>query len=161
VMAAQCSSRLRYLALDMTDCLPTGLLAIAKHCRFLEELHLCNCGGRVAYALVALISSLPLLRELILYDYVKITDEMLIAIATHLPNLTTLGLSCYKAGYTEVGAQALVASLTQLKRFSMRPCDNSVLTPALRRRWQEVSPGLKIFGDDCLASTRYFGDMCW
>jgi hypothetical protein len=66
VVAAQCGSRLRYLALDMTDCQPTGLLAIAKHCRLLEELHLCNCGGPVAYALVALISSLPLLRELIM-----------------------------------------------------------------------------------------------
>jgi hypothetical protein len=160
-VAAQCGSRLRYLALDMTDCQPTGLLAIAKHCRALEELHLRNCGGRVAYALVTLISSLPLLRELILVDYNRITDDVLVSIATHLPNLTTLGLSSYKAGYTEVGAQALVTSLTQLQRFSIRPYDISVFTPALRKRWQEASPGLKIFDGDCLASTRYFEDMCW
>jgi hypothetical protein len=160
VVAALCGSRLRYLALDMTDCQPTGLLAIAKHCRTLEELHLCNCGGRVGYALVTLISSLPLLRELILNDYVKITDEMLIAIATHLPELTTLGLSSCKPGYTEAGALALVTSLTQLKRFCISGYETSVFTPALSERWQEASPGLKFF-DNCLASTSYFDDMCW
>jgi hypothetical protein len=86
VVAAQCGSRLRYLALDITDCQPTGLLAIAKHCRTLTELHLCNCGGRVAYALVTLISSLPLLSERILNDYNRITDDVLVSIATHQTN---------------------------------------------------------------------------
>jgi hypothetical protein len=85
---------------------------------------------------------------------------VLVSIATHLPNLTTLGLSSYKASYTEVGAQALVTSLTQLKRFSIRPYDLSVFTPELRKRWQDASAGLEV-EDNWLASTRYFEHILW
>jgi hypothetical protein len=158
-VASHCGPRLRYLTLSMTHCAPDGLIAIAKHCRQLEELQLCNCGSLPAGPLVQLLSSLPRLRELLLGGLRVITDEVLVAIATHLPNLQHLSLLVCGGGYTKVGAQALATSLTRLQRFCLRPGGIAVFTPALRRRWQETSPGLVIYQD--AAPTRYFERLCW
>jgi hypothetical protein len=136
------------------------LKSLAKHSRHLEELQLRNCLFYADESLVRLVSSLPRLRELLFVDSTVVTDAVLIAIATHLPNLATLGLSGSYRTYTEAGAQALVNSLTQLRRFCIRTCDLCVFTPALRNRWQEVSPGLEI-SDDYSLSTRHFEHMRW
>jgi hypothetical protein len=93
-------------------------------------------------------------------DSCVVTDAVLAAIATHLPNLATLGLSGSYDSYTEAGAHAVVNSLTQLRRFCIRTCDLCLFTPALRNKWQEVSPGLEI-SDDYSLSTRHFEHMCW
>jgi hypothetical protein len=157
-VALHCGARLRYLALDMEYCEPDGLTAIAQHCSLLEELQLYNGGILTRKPIIQLVSSLPRLRELLLNTFSGISDEVLIAIAAHLPHLQHLGLSGYQryeCGYTEAGAQALVTSLTQLQRFCIRPSDISAFTPAMRKRWQKASPGLQIYYR-YQASTRYF-----
>jgi hypothetical protein len=142
-VAKHCGSRLRYLSLDMNRCAKNGLVVIAGHCQNLEELQLHHCGFQLGKLLVRLVSSLPRLKELLLMNSSAITDEVLVAIAAHLPNLQHLGICCCGYEYTEAGAQALVTSLTQLQRFNIRSCDTSAFTPALRKRWQEASPGLQ------------------
>jgi hypothetical protein len=159
-VATHCGLRLRYLTLDMKHRDGDGLVAIAEHCRQLEELQLRYCKLVPNAALVQLVSSLPHLRELLLQSLRVVTDEVLIAVAAHLPKLTTLGMSGIKSGYTEGGAQAVVASLTQLRRFCIRTLDPSVFTPTLVKRWQETSPGLEV-SDDYLVSTQYFERMRW
>jgi hypothetical protein len=127
-------------------------------------MQLCSCtfentGG----PLVPLASSLPHLKELLFVDF-WITDEVLISIATHFPHLKVLRLirSCDRF-CTEIGAQAVVTSLTRLQRFCII-CSVQAITPCLRRplrkRWQEMTPGLKISDND-LVSTRYFERMRW
>jgi hypothetical protein len=155
-----CRSRLRYLTLNMKYSDSNGLNIISEQCRMLEELQLRNFGFRGGGLLVRLVSSLFRLRELVLMDCCVITDEVLIAIATHLPNLAALGLSGCE-GYTEAGAQALT-SLTQLQRFCFCASDNSVIafTLTLLKRWQEASPGLKFY-NDYHATTRHFEPMRW
>jgi hypothetical protein len=154
-VATHCGSRLRYLTLDTAQCEPAVLTSLAGNCRLLEELKLCNCGSLASDSLVGLVSSLPRLRELVLENtFYSVTDEVLIAIATHLPKLDTLGLYCCGNGYTEIGALALVTSLTQLRRFCIDTSDIVVFTSTLRKRWQEVSPGLQIY--DNAVQTRYF-----
>jgi EIN3-binding F-box protein len=132
-----------------------GLIATARNCQLLEELQLCNCRLLPASTIVEMVSSLPHLRELLLVDSWAVSDEVLIAIATHLPKLQHLGLVGCSGGYTEVGALALVTSLTQLQRFCIYANDTTVFTSALRKRWQEVSPGLSIYDTDAV-STQYF-----
>jgi hypothetical protein len=158
-VATHCGSRLRYLTLDMKHRDGDGLVAIAD-CRLLEELQLRYCKQVPDSALVQLVSSLPHLRELLLQSLRVVTDEVLIAVAAHLPKLSTLGMSGIKSGYTEGGAQAVVTSLRQLRRFCIRTLDPSVFTPTLVKRWQETSPGLEI-SDDYLVSTQYFERMRW
>jgi hypothetical protein len=158
-VAVHCRS-LQYLSLDMYHCAADGLKSLAEHSWHLEELQLRNCLFRAEESLVRLVSSLPRLRELLFVDSTVVTDAVLTAIATHLPNLATLGLSGSYHTYTEAGAHAVVNSLTQLRRFCIRTCDLSVFTPALRNRWQEVSPGLEIC-DDFSLSTRHFEHMRW
>jgi hypothetical protein len=159
-VATHCGPRLRYLTVDMKHRDGDGLVAIAEHCGLLEELQLRYCKQVPNTALVQLVSSLPRLRELLLQSLRVVTDEVLVAVAAHLPKLTTLGMSGIKSGYTEAGAQAVVTSLTQLRRFCIRTLDPSVFTPVLCKRWQEVSPGLEV-SDDYLVSTQYFEHLRW
>jgi hypothetical protein len=106
------------------------------------------------------VSSLSHLRELLLLDSSGITDEALIAIATHLPKLHQLCLFNCGRGYTKAGALALITSLTQLQRFCTETRETSVFTPALLKRWQEASPGLQL-NDNYYVSTRYLARMRW
>jgi hypothetical protein len=160
-VAMHCGPRLRYLALDMKNYYPTGLTAIAEHCQLLEELQLDSCDLRNGGALIQQISSsLRYLRELLIGGSTVVTDEVLIAIAAHLPKLQHLGLQMDRGGYTEAGALALVTSLTQLQQFSIDTYYTSVFTPALRQRWQEASPGLKIH-QGYVSTTRYFKGLRW
>jgi hypothetical protein len=85
---------------------------------------------------------------------------VLIAIATHLPNLQHLGLLGSDGRYTEVGVLALINSLTLLQQFSTHPYNTTAFLPALRERWQEISPGLRIYGH-YVVSTRYFELIRW
>jgi hypothetical protein len=159
-LGMHCGSRLRYLSLDMSSCAAVGLVAIADHCLNLEELHLSNCKFLTDDPLLRLVSSLPRLRELLLVDSSPVSDNVLTATATYLPNLQHLSLRGCGGSYTEVGALALITSLTQLQRFCIGKSDTSVFTPALRRRWQEVSLGLKFY-TAYLISSRHFERMRW
>jgi hypothetical protein len=157
-VVAHRGSSLRYLAVAMTGFDPVGLVSIAEHCRLLEELQLCNCRSieDEGDPLVRLVSSLPHLRELQLVNSRAVSDEVLIAIATHLPNLQHLGLSGCD-GYTTAGALALMTSLTHLQRFCYATDRFGVFTPPLLALWQEMAPGLKIY--DHALSTHYFERM--
>jgi hypothetical protein len=151
---------LRYLTLDMFHCAADGLGVIADRCRLLEEMQLSNCRFLADGSVIQLVSSLPRLRELLLVDSCAVTDDVLVAIATHLPKLATLSLHSCGGRYTEVGAVALATSLTQLQRFYISANDTSVFTPALREHWQDEAPGLLIC-DDGVVSTRYFESLSW
>jgi hypothetical protein len=157
--AVQWGPRLRYLTIDLCYCEQDCLAVVAEHCRLLEELQLYYCGHLTGESdsLLRLVSSLPHLRELLLECGV-VTDEVLIAIASHLPRLTTLGLGGCAGHYTEAGALAVVTSLKHLQWFGIGTDDLSVFTPALLKRWQAASPGLKIFSG-CIPSTRYFAQL--
>jgi hypothetical protein len=159
-VAMHSGSTLRYLSLTIGQYEPAGLNLVADHCRLLEELQLQYCRFPTDDPFVRLVSSLLCLREFLLVECCNITDKVLIAIATHLPNLTNLGL--YRCGndYTETGALALVTALTKLRRFCLDTCDTTVFTPALRKRWQEASPGLH-FSEVAQVPTRYFQRMSW
>jgi hypothetical protein len=157
VVALHCGSRLRFLALR-TYCDPAGVKSVTEHCRLLDELQLYECRCFVEDSLLRLVSSLPRLRELLLVDSC-VTDQVLIAIAAHQSKLQHLGLHECSGGYSATGAQALIASLTQLQRFCIRSSDISVFTPALRQRWQGLHPGLKIY--DRVVQTRYFQQLGW
>jgi hypothetical protein len=153
-------SRMRYLSLETVQRDPSSINLIAVHCHLLEELQLHYCRFDTGDPFVRLVSLLPCLRELLLVECCVVTDEVLIAIATHLPNLATLGLRYCGCRYTEAGALALVSSLTKLQRFCIDADDAFVFSPALRKRWQEASPGLH-FSEVAQVPTRYFQRMSW
>jgi hypothetical protein len=145
---------------ELQNCDTTGLESIAENCGLLEELQLRSCRFLTSDPLLRLVSSLSHLRELLLLDSSGITDEALIAIATHLPKLHQLCLFNCGRGYTKAGALALITSLTQLQRFCTETRETSVFTPALLKRWQEASPGLQL-NDNYYVSTRYLARMRW
>jgi hypothetical protein len=125
-------------------------------------MHLCSCRfeNTKGSPLVPGVPSLPHLKELLFVDF-WITDEVLISVATHFPHLKVLGLirSCDRF-CTEIGAQAVVTSLTHLQRYCICSSNNSVFTPGrLKHYWQEMTPGL--ISDHDLDSTRYFERMRW
>jgi hypothetical protein len=153
-------SGMRYLSLESVQRDPSSINLIAVHCHLLEELQLHYCRFDTGDPFVRLVSLLPCLRELLLVECCVVTDDVLIAIATHLPKLDTLGLYCCGNEYTETGALALITALTKLRRFCIDTCDTAVFTPALRKRWQEASPGLQ-FSDVPQVPTRYFERMSW
>jgi hypothetical protein len=156
-VAMRCGSKLRFL---MACCGALGMKSLAEHCPLLEELQLFNCSCPADDSLVRLVSSLPRLRELVFVECDGVTDEVLVAIATHLPALSILGLHGCAGDYTVAGAVALVTSLTQLQRFCVHPHDTSAFTPALRKRWQEASPGLEVV-ESYQVCTRYFERTRW
>jgi hypothetical protein len=92
-VTTHCGPRLRYLSLDMNCCAPSGLMAIAEHCRILEEPQLSNCKFEAADEVGGPLSSLPRLIELLLVDSCVATNKVLSAIAAHLKNLRSLVLS--------------------------------------------------------------------
>jgi hypothetical protein len=159
-VALHCGPRLRFLTLDMEQCNPIGLKSLAEHCRLLEELQLYNCGIRTRKPIIQLVSSLPHLRELLLDGSSVVTDKVLTAIATHLPELATLAICDDRGRHTEAGALALVTSLAQLRRFCIISNHISVCTPAWLNRCREVTPGLVIC-EQYPASTRYFEQLGW
>jgi hypothetical protein len=129
-VATHCGFRLRFLTLHMERCDLQCLYHIAEHCRMLEELQLCSCRFDTGSPLVRLVSSLLHQRELLFVDFWT-TNKVLISVVTHLSNLKVLGLtrSCDRF-CTEIGAHAVVTSLTHLQRFCICSSNNSVFTPA-------------------------------
>jgi hypothetical protein len=97
---------------------------------------------------VLLASSLPYLKGLSLQGCTVVTDTVLTAVATHLRNLRTLSLFG-STGYTEVGALALVRSLTQLRQFTAAH-GHPLFSGTTIDQWKEVALGLQVFDADML-----------
>jgi hypothetical protein len=160
-VALHCGGHLRYLVLDgILFENGAGLRAIAEHCCHLRELAITACTGPgvTADCLVLLVSSLPYLRELIIADCSSVTDAVLIAIATHLPELTFLRL-VHSRGFTAAGAAALLHSLCQLRHFSIEGF-NRVFTKEVLNEWMNRVPGLTV-GGVVRDTTSYFQEFVW
>jgi hypothetical protein len=123
------------------------LLAAAENCHRLRELELSSCTGIRTECLVQLTSAVPFLEDLLLANLNCMTDNVLIAISTHLPQLLTLNL--YKSpGYTENAAQTLIQSLTRLRRFAIDP-KHAVFTSLVLCLWKDRLLGLEINVMNC------------
>jgi hypothetical protein len=116
------------------------LLAAVKNCHRLRELEVSSCTGITAECLEQLVSEVLLLQDLLLAFLNAVTDKVLIAITTHLPQLKSLNL--YKStGYTEDGAHALVRSLPRLRRFAVEST-HVLFTNLVLRLWKDTQPEL-------------------
>lgn len=117
------------------------LLAIAEHCRLLEELSL-NNNNVVADLVVQLLASLPSLKELSLAGCRGLTDDVLYAVAQHQSSLVHLSLVS-ATGYTAAGANALCHALQGLRSLGI-DCNNSILTSLQTEKWKGRLPGLVV-----------------
>jgi hypothetical protein len=157
-VAQHCGSRLRYLVFDVGDCGPDSLVIIAERCRLLEELQLHYCSDQAVDALVLLVSSLLHLNELFLL-HSHVTDEVLNAIATHLPNLVTLGLSGIECRYSPEEALQLVTSLPQLQ-LCVDWSAAQRFDPAVRVALED-DRRMRVYEHYLVESTRYFEMLRW
>jgi hypothetical protein len=141
-LAMQCGPTLHHLALDsVTFSSDEALIAVVEKCTNLIELRLEALNGISTECYEQIASSLPCLEELALQGC-PLTDAVLIAVATHLPALKALSL-CHTAGYTNVGALAVVASLTQLRKFAVDD-ESQVFNPLALSIWKAFVPALKV-----------------
>jgi hypothetical protein len=123
-----------------------ALMAVAQHCHNLQDLEYCNCKGVTSDCLVQLVSSeLPLVRNLMLVGC-KMSDAVLIAVATHLSKLEFLNLSA-SSGYTSNGALRLIRSLNHLRRFAVQPT-HAVFNGVVLGLWKDRLPSLAVVSDN-------------
>jgi hypothetical protein len=143
-----CGGTLLFLSLSGLQFMDTdALVAVTQHCLNLRELELCGCEGTSVACLVQLVSSLPLVRHLLLTRSSTITDAVLIAVSKHMPKLESFNLYG-STGYTQEGALVLIRSLLHLRKFTVQK-DHSIFSVIVLGVWKDRLPCLKICKDNC------------
>jgi hypothetical protein len=121
------------------------LTAIAPDCGTLTSLELHSIGDLHYDALIALVSNLHSVEELLIHS--EQDDHVLCAVATYCPQLRWLNL-CACSDYTYKGLVAVALGCTRLEKLFYEEGDVEVLNPFGETLWKALQPGLELIDGD-------------